>query len=338
VWLEKKYDKGKNKLERAVQKAEKGMKSLLDGDKPESEGEGQKGPQDAGGSAGLGLSDNADVMGDFPREGAAAGQLGAFDSLASGAEDAMTPSAKEIPAELETGQPSLPQLSSASALFTKDELSLSPETAIASTVPKPILEENEVTGALSIEDSLAAIGAGSGTVRLGDNSFPAVEVTETELDTAGGVSQAHAVEALPPSTLTDHYRELETMTSSQRQATPISVATDEDEKPLEKSGIISTVSAPNLTEKKGGACDTKQGIESPPAPAPAHSAARESTAAASSTHVGALIKGTLKAALGIVVTLVPEPFKGAAEVLQKVVGVIEVCVHSISLLYMFLSD
>jgi hypothetical protein len=298
------------------------MKSLLDGDKPKSEGEEQKGPQDAGGSAGLGLSDNADVLGDFPREGAGAGGLGTFDSLASG---------EEIPAEL-------PQLSSASALSTKDEHTLSPETAIASTVPKPVLEGNSATGTLGIEDSLAAMGADSGTVRLGDNSFPAVEVTETELDTTGGASQTHAIETLPPSTLTDHHRELETMTYSQRQATPISVATDDDEKPLEKSGIISTVSAPNLAEKKGGACNTKQGIESPPAPAPAHSATRESTAAASSTNVGALIKGSLKAALGLVVTLVPEPFKGAAEVLQKVVDVVEVCVHSIYLLYVFLSD
>jgi hypothetical protein len=296
------------------------MKSLLDGDKPKSEGEGQKGPQDAGGFAGLGLSDIVDVMGDLPREGAAAGELGGFDSLASG---------EEIAGELETGQPSLPQLSSASALSTKAEHTLLPETA---TVPKPVLDEIEVTDTLDIEDSLAAIGAGSSTVRRGDNSFPTVEATETELDTTGGVSQARAVETLPPSTLTDHHRGPETVTSSQPQATPISVATDDDEKPLEMSGIISTVSAPHLAEK-GVAYNTEQDIEGPPAPAPEipHSAARKSTAATGSTHMGALIKGTLKAALGIVVTLVPEPFKGAAEVLQKVVEVVEVCVHSISL-------
>ena len=52
AWVGKKYDKGKAKVERGVHKADKRVKSLLDRGKPKnSEGEGEAGPQDAGGSS-----------------------------------------------------------------------------------------------------------------------------------------------------------------------------------------------------------------------------------------------------------------------------------------------
>jgi hypothetical protein len=44
-----------------------------------------------------------------------------------------------------------------------------------------------------------------------------------------------------------------------------------------------------------------------------------------SSKVWAVTKGTLKTALGIAATLTPEPFKGAADALLKVVDVVEVC-------------
>ncbi|KAJ2923250.1 hypothetical protein H1R20_g13844, partial [Candolleomyces eurysporus] len=55
----------------------------------------------------------------------------------------------------------------------------------------------------------------------------------------------------------------------------------------------------------------------------AHSAVKESTPATNSSKLWALAKGTFKTALGIAATLAPEPFKGPAEALLKVVDVVE---------------
>jgi hypothetical protein len=51
----------------------------------------------------------------------------------------------------------------------------------------------------------------------------------------------------------------------------------------------------------------------------------------------AIAKGSLKTALSIAVKLVPEPFKGPAEALMKVVDVIEVCLTSILTLHKLLN-
>ncbi|KAJ2935301.1 hypothetical protein H1R20_g1793, partial [Candolleomyces eurysporus] len=50
-WVGKKYDKGKARVERGMHKADKRIKSLFDQGKPKAEGEGETGPQDAGGSS-----------------------------------------------------------------------------------------------------------------------------------------------------------------------------------------------------------------------------------------------------------------------------------------------
>ncbi|KAJ2932604.1 hypothetical protein H1R20_g4484, partial [Candolleomyces eurysporus] len=50
-WVGKKYDKGKAKVERGMDKADKRIKSLFDQGKPKAEGEGETTPQDAGGSS-----------------------------------------------------------------------------------------------------------------------------------------------------------------------------------------------------------------------------------------------------------------------------------------------
>ncbi|KAJ2920518.1 hypothetical protein H1R20_g16578, partial [Candolleomyces eurysporus] len=61
TWVGKKYDKGKAKVERGMDKADKRVKSLLDRGKPKNEGEGETRPQDAGGSSKVG----AIAMGTF---------------------------------------------------------------------------------------------------------------------------------------------------------------------------------------------------------------------------------------------------------------------------------
>jgi hypothetical protein len=59
---------------------------------------------------------------------------------------------------------------------------------------------------------------------------------------------------------------------------------------------------------------------------------RPQDAAEGSSNVGAIAMGTFRTALGIAATLVPEPFKGPAEALLKVVDVIEVCITLIPVL------
>ncbi|KAJ2927330.1 hypothetical protein H1R20_g9761, partial [Candolleomyces eurysporus] len=108
-------------------------------------------------------------------------------------------------------------------------------------------------------------------------------------------------------------------------ATVPSVATDDDNKPLPEIIIASTVSAPVSAEGGGGARTTEEGVESPPIPAPetAYSAMKEPTSDKNPSKGWDIAKGTFKTALGIAVTLVPEPFKGPAEALLKVVDIVE---------------
>jgi hypothetical protein len=67
-----------------------------------------------------------------------------------------------------------------------------------------------------------------------------------------------------------------------------------------------------------------------PATRMAHSALNESESADGTkpSKVWAIAKGALKTALVIAATLVPEPFKGPADALLKVVEVVEVCAYS----------
>ncbi|RXW13191.1 hypothetical protein EST38_g12666 [Candolleomyces aberdarensis] len=61
AWVGEKYDKGKTKVERGTHKVDKRVKSLLDRGKPKNEGEGERTPQDTGGSSKVG----AIAMGTF---------------------------------------------------------------------------------------------------------------------------------------------------------------------------------------------------------------------------------------------------------------------------------
>ncbi|RXW11684.1 hypothetical protein EST38_g14170, partial [Candolleomyces aberdarensis] len=74
-----------------------------------------------------------------------------------------------------------------------------------------------------------------------------------------------------------------------------------------------------------GAHNMQETLEGQPDPASgtAHSTVEESTSATGPSKVWAIAKGTLKTALGIAATLVPEPFNGPAEALLKVVDVVE---------------
>ncbi|RXW15235.1 hypothetical protein EST38_g10622 [Candolleomyces aberdarensis] len=58
AWVGEKYDKGKAKVDRGVQKAEKGVKLLVDRGKLKNE-EGEASPQDAGSSVAAGWTDDA---------------------------------------------------------------------------------------------------------------------------------------------------------------------------------------------------------------------------------------------------------------------------------------
>ncbi|RXW13643.1 hypothetical protein EST38_g12212 [Candolleomyces aberdarensis] len=86
----------------------------------------------------------------------------------------------------------------------------------------------------------------------------------------------------------------------------------------------STEIASGLAEK-GGAHNMKEDVERSRTPAPgmARSAVNESMSAPNTSKVWAIAKGTFKNALVIAAALVPEPFKGPAEALLKVVDVIE---------------
>ncbi|KAJ2934442.1 hypothetical protein H1R20_g2664, partial [Candolleomyces eurysporus] len=311
VWMGENYDKGRAKVERGVQKVEKGVKSLLNQGNPKNEGEGETSPQYIVGVAASGQSDNANIEGRLSRDGEAAGEMGAVDTLASGAgvTTLAAEEALEVPAEFETGQkaaPFLPQPHAAYTSAAEDEHTPSPETAFTSIAPKLFLDEDK---AATIEDTLVAMGVGSGAVRQDDNSLATV-AGEPEPDAMGAVSLAHSAETVPPPTPANNLQG--TVSSGiQPQATLLSVATDDDSNPLQKTVIASTILAPVLAEEKGGDHTLPEGIEGPPVPAPemVRSAMNESTA--------------FKNALGIAIAIIPEAFKGPAEALLKVMDVIE---------------
>ncbi|KAJ2920764.1 hypothetical protein H1R20_g16331, partial [Candolleomyces eurysporus] len=201
--------------------------------------------------------------------------------------------------------PSAEEAPSAPAGFetaAKNEQTASAETPITPLVPK---HEEEAATSHGIENTLACIA------------------TEMELDTTGSVPQAHGIETVPPSTPANNLQE--TTSPVQPQATLTSVATDDDHGALQKTALASVASAPVLAAEQVGAHNMQEAPEGPPAPAPgiAHSAAKESTSATNSSKLWALAGGTFKTALGIAATLIPEPFKGPAEALLKVVDVVE---------------
>ncbi|KAJ2925775.1 hypothetical protein H1R20_g11320, partial [Candolleomyces eurysporus] len=275
AWAGRKYDKGKAKMERGVQKAEKGVKSLFDRGKPEGE-------RGAEGSAASGSGDNADVMG-RDVEAAAGSGTGAVDTVV-----AKTAEVLSAPAEIGTA--------------AKNEQTASPKTPIASLVPK---HEDKTATDHGIEDT------------------PAVIATEMEPDTTGSVPQAHGAEIAPPSTPASNLQE--TVSPVQPRATFTSVATDDDDNPLQGPVLTSAASAPAPAAEQVGAHNMQEAVEGQGAPAPetAHMAMKESTSAKNTSKLWALAKGSLKTALGIVAPLVPEPFKGPAEALLKVLDVVE---------------
>ncbi|RXW15838.1 hypothetical protein EST38_g10016, partial [Candolleomyces aberdarensis] len=83
--------------------------------------------------------------------------------------------------------------------------------------------------------------------------------------------------------------------------------------------------ASGSAEEKSGTHNMKEDVEGSRTPAPgmARSAVNESMSAPNTSKVWAIAKGTFKNALVIAAALVPEPFKGPAEALLKVVDVIE---------------
>ncbi|KAJ2930137.1 hypothetical protein H1R20_g6933, partial [Candolleomyces eurysporus] len=292
-------DKAEESMQKMGKKVKKGFKTFLGTGKPKDQGEGATSAQDVAGSA-VSASDGPNVTGGVGEAPAAEEALGAS-------------------AELET-EASLPQTYAMSS-SAKDERPALPETAIASIVQKPVLDEDKAATMQVIENDPAVIGAGSGAVPPDDNSLAVVAV-KPELDTTRGASPAQGAETVSPSAPANSLQG--TVSSSQPQATLPSVATDDDNEPSQDTMIASTVSAPVSTEEGAGAA-TEEGVESPPDPAPeiAHSAVKESTSDKESSKGWAIAKGTFKAALGIAAKLVPEPFKGPAEALLKVVDVIE---------------
>ncbi|KAJ2932160.1 hypothetical protein H1R20_g4924, partial [Candolleomyces eurysporus] len=313
------FDKAEESMQKMGKNAKGGLKTFLGIGKPKNQGEGATSAQDVAGSA-VPASDGPNVaggVGEAPAAGEPSTLAGAAVGLAlnSNAEEALGASA-----ELET-EATLPQLYAMSP-SAKDEQPALPETVISSIIQKPVLDEDRAATMQVIEDDPVVIVAGSGAVPPDDNSLAAIAV-KTELDTTSGASPAHSAGTVSPSAPANNLQG--TVSSSQPQATLPSVATDDDNKPLQETMIASAVSAPVSAEEGGGARTTEEGVESPPVPAPeaAHSPAKEPTLDKESSKGWAIAKGTFKAALGIAAKLVPEPFKGPAEALLKAVNVVE---------------
>jgi hypothetical protein len=324
AWAKKEYDKGKAKVERGLEKGEKGVKKLFARGKPKSAGETEIGPPDAGGSGASGMGDNDDITGGLDGDGEAAGGTGAVDELTAGAHIPKTPNAEQVlsvSAELEAGQEeasSSSQLHAPSATGAKDEQTASPEAILASLAPK---QENQAVTTHGIKDALTLFGEGSrarsGAIPLG-NPLGTAEFTEIDPDTTGGAPRADGAETIPLSMPAGD------LSSLQPQATPASVAADN--RPLPEEAPVLPV------EEVNDALSVPETLEGQTASASemAHSGMNKSeseTDGTKSSKVWAVAKGTLKTALGIAVTLTPEPFKGAANALLKVVDVVEVCVH-----------
>jgi hypothetical protein len=303
-------------VEKGVQKVEQGVKLFLDRGKPKNEGEGETTrPQDAGFPVASGSGDDANATGVLHSDGeaAAAGEVGAVDVTlaASGAVAVMTPNVEGVwvptaPEEIETRQEPPPlalEHHTASASSAMAHHSPFAETTIALQDS----DENRPTTSHAIEDALVVTGTVSGAIQLGDSSRIAIEVSEREPDTTGSAPQAHvgAVLLTPTNNL---------------------------------SVTASTVVTPDLVETDAP-CSVIQGVDSNTAPSQgmALSAVDKATAATNSSKAWGIAKGTFKTALGLAVALVPEPFKGPVQAVQKVVGTIEVCVSSILVLCPFLN-
>jgi hypothetical protein len=321
TWAKKKYDKGKARVERGI---EKGKKKLFDRG-PKRAGEMETRPQDAGGSGASGMGDDASFMGGLQvdTEAAAAGGTGAVDELIAGAPTTKTPNADKVlsnSAELETGQEeaaSSSQLQAPSASAAKDENTALPKTLLASLVPK---QEDRAATTHGIEDALTLFNQGSrassGAVPLG-NSLATAELTELEPDTTGSAAQARGAETVPLSIPDDD------LLSVRPQAMPTLVAAG-DGRPLPEAPV-------SAAENNDDAHNVPETLEGQIAPATrmARSPLNESELADDTepSKVWAIAKGTLKTALVIAATLIPEPFKGPADALLKVVEVVEVCVY-----------
>ncbi|KAJ2936203.1 hypothetical protein H1R20_g891, partial [Candolleomyces eurysporus] len=276
-------DKAEESMQRMGKNVKRGVKTFLGIGKPKNQGEGATSAQDVAGST-VSASDGTNFT---DRDGEAPV---VEEVLSASQPDAASSSAK-------VGQPA------------------SPETGITSIVPKSVLDEDKAATMQGL-----VIDAGSAAVRPDDSS---VAVKPEPLDTTSGAPLAHSAEPVPLSTPADNLQG--TVPSFQSQATLPSVAKDDENKPLQEAMIVSTVSAPVLAEEGGSGRTTEEGIEGPPVPAPAmtRSTVKESTSDKESSKGWAIAKGTFKTVLGIAITLVPEPFKGPAEALLKVVDVVE---------------
>jgi hypothetical protein len=160
--------------------------------------------------------------------------------------------------------------------------------------------------------------ASSGAVPLG-NSLATAELTELEPDTMGSAAQAHGAETGPLS-MPDN-----DLPSIRPQAMPTLVAASDGRPLLEAAPVLAA-------ENNDDTHNVPETLEGQIAPAPRMARSTlnksESVDGTKPSKVWAIAKGTLKTALVIAVKLVPEPFKGPAEALLKVVEVVEVCVYS----------
>jgi hypothetical protein len=277
--MERKYDKGKAKIERGAQKLGTGVKSIFDRNEPKDEKEG---------------------------EVAAAGQVAPVGTLASGAAvgtnlsaDVLAVSAKEAAASV--------QHQAASASSVKDDHTLLGE--VTSNDPKPALGE----------DSKAVTAHGTDA---GETSISTSKVTKMELDSTGGAPQTHGAETVSHSAPANNLQETTALPS---QATVASGVTDDEGDDLLKEMDSATSGGEISSTPLSGMAPS---VEDKSMPA---------MGSGSSSKAWAIAKGSLKTALGIAVTLVPEPFKGPAEVLIKVVDVIEVFVNSMLVFYKLLT-
>jgi hypothetical protein len=319
AWVGKKYDKGKAKIERGAQKLGTGVKSIFDRNEPKDEKEGESRPQDVGGSAVVGSSDNADVTGGLRKdeEVAAAGQLAPVGTLRSGAAVGTNLSADVLAVSAKEAAASVLQHQAASASPAKDDHTLLGEIEVTSNDPKPGLGE----------DSKAVTAHGTD---VGETSISTAGVTKMELDTTGGAPQTHGAETVSHSAPASNLQETTSSEPLPSQATVASgVTDDEGDDLLKESTMTSTVFAPFQTIEEMDSATSGVGNSSAPLSGMAPSVKdKPMPATGSSSKAWAIAKGSLKTALGIAVTLVPEPFKGPAEVLMKVVDVIEVFVNS----------
>jgi hypothetical protein len=252
-------------------------------------------------------------------EAAAAGGTGAVDDLTAGAPATNADKVLNNSTELETGQEqaaSSSQLRAPSASAAKDENTALPKTRLASLVPK---QEDRATTTHGIKDALTLFNesprVGSGAEPLGNP----LAATELEPDTTGSAAQAHGAKTVPFSMPADD------LSSVHSQAMATSVAAGEG--PLAEAAPV--LLAAENDDDAHDMPETPEG-QTVPATGMARTAPNESESAdgSKSSKVWAIAQGALKTALVVAATLVPEPFKGPADALLKVIEVVEVCVCS----------